>query len=160
MCSTACDMCECMMQPQVPFIGWLSVASPVQRVFDFLSVPTAGLLFRRTGRQFFLADADESQQGTRVAGEAGCTQCRWQDVRIHPHGCQMRSGPVLRTCDNTACSLRSPSPPDCSLILLRCRRSGRPATARAHDPRRALTGGALLFCPQLLCVQDSVRQHW
>ncbi|KAG2423781.1 hypothetical protein HXX76_015057 [Chlamydomonas incerta] len=40
---------------QVPFIGWVPL-QPVQKVLQVLSVPTAEVLFRRTGRQFFLAD--------------------------------------------------------------------------------------------------------
>lgn len=44
---------------QVPFIGWLGKVEPVAALLRAASVPTARLLFRRTGAQFFLADGDE-----------------------------------------------------------------------------------------------------
>ncbi|GLI70839.1 hypothetical protein VaNZ11_015852, partial [Volvox africanus] len=44
---------------QVPFIGWISTR-PVQHILQALSVPTATLMFRRTGRQFFLADGSST----------------------------------------------------------------------------------------------------
>ncbi|GIL80454.1 hypothetical protein Vretifemale_9661, partial [Volvox reticuliferus] len=51
--------CDAEGLAQVPFIGWFSVR-PVQRILQVLSVPTATLMFRRTGRQFFLADGSSS----------------------------------------------------------------------------------------------------
>ncbi|GLC52657.1 hypothetical protein PLESTB_000654200 [Pleodorina starrii] len=47
--------CDADGLAQVPFIGWVPV-KPVQRMLQVLSIPTASLLFRRTGRQFFMAD--------------------------------------------------------------------------------------------------------
>ncbi len=43
------------LPPQVPFLGWVPVR-PVQQLLQAVAVPTAGLLFQRTGTQFFLAD--------------------------------------------------------------------------------------------------------
>lgn len=44
--------------PQVPFIGW---AGPLLTpVLQRLSVPTASILFKRTGLQFFLEDPEAS----------------------------------------------------------------------------------------------------
>ncbi|GIL60273.1 hypothetical protein Vafri_14904 [Volvox africanus] len=51
--------CDAEGLAQVPFIGWIS-PRPVQRILQVLSVPTATLMFRRTGRQFFLADGSSS----------------------------------------------------------------------------------------------------
>lgn len=55
---------------QVPFIGWAAaVAAPVGGLLQKLSVPTASLLFKRTGMQFFLAGAG---RGGRHMGDERC----------------------------------------------------------------------------------------
>jgi hypothetical protein len=51
---------------QVPFIGWTTELPLLgQQLFSFLqgiSGPTAALLFRRTGQQFFMLDGKQQQQ--------------------------------------------------------------------------------------------------
>ncbi|KAG1674863.1 hypothetical protein FOA52_015253 [Chlamydomonas sp. UWO 241] len=52
--------CDGGGEAQVPFIGW---AGPFAPVLQALSVPTAAALFKRTGLQFFLADAAPETNG-------------------------------------------------------------------------------------------------
>lgn len=53
-CRPQCTCCH-LFALQVPFLGWVGVR-PVQQLLQAVAVPTAGLLFQRTGTQFFLAD--------------------------------------------------------------------------------------------------------
>jgi hypothetical protein len=64
---------------QIPFISWLAVGAPLRAAFNAVSVPLGTLLFRRTGLQFFLADADTAgQPGALPIGRAGGRMaCRW-----------------------------------------------------------------------------------
>lgn len=57
---------------KVPFIGWLGGLQPVQKVLNAVSVPIASVLFKRTGRQFFMADEDAGKlEGMSVLGLPG-----------------------------------------------------------------------------------------
>lgn len=54
----------------------------LQHVFSLASVPVASLLFKRTGAQFFLAEADEAAQSVQgvprsalLEARAGLSRC-------------------------------------------------------------------------------------
>jgi hypothetical protein len=55
-----------MLVAQVPFIGWTGslplLGQQLLRVLQDISGPTAQLIFRRTGQQFFLLDVPDRQQ--------------------------------------------------------------------------------------------------
>ncbi|KAJ9514012.1 hypothetical protein QJQ45_021103 [Haematococcus lacustris] len=53
--------CDAEGVSQVPFIGWIGALQPLQTLLSAVSIPTAAALFKRTGRQFFMADEDTGQ---------------------------------------------------------------------------------------------------
>ncbi|KAL6763416.1 putative serine esterase-domain-containing protein [Haematococcus lacustris] len=59
--------CDAEGVSQVPFIGWIGALQPLQTLLSAVSIPTAAALFKRTGRQFFMADEDTGQ----LPGDAG-----------------------------------------------------------------------------------------
>lgn len=51
---------------QLPFIGWIGPLRPLQKVLQTLTIPTASALFKRTGRQFFLADGSLTSSAHQI----------------------------------------------------------------------------------------------
>lgn len=51
----------------MPFIGWASAVKPIQKLMRAISIPTAAVLFRRTGLQFFLADGPDVPHSPKAA---------------------------------------------------------------------------------------------
>jgi hypothetical protein len=65
----------CLLLLQVPFIGWTTELPLLgQQLFSFLqgiSGPTAALIFRRTGQQFFMQDGRQQQQAGPASSSDG-----------------------------------------------------------------------------------------
>ncbi len=60
---TTCSLPPSLPCAQVPFIGWIGVVPPLNWLLNQVSEPIAGLVFRRTGKQFFLADGPADHAG-------------------------------------------------------------------------------------------------
>lgn len=58
---------------QLPFIGWIGPLRPLQKVLQTLTVPTASALFKRTGRQFFLADGTAASTAHQIPSPGWAT---------------------------------------------------------------------------------------
>ncbi|KAG2488152.1 hypothetical protein HYH03_013295 [Edaphochlamys debaryana] len=84
--------CDAEGLAQVPFIGWVAGAPPVQKVLQVLSVPTAGLMFRRTGRQFFMADAPASASSSSPAAAAAAAAPRGRGLSTAQAGARAGGG--------------------------------------------------------------------